>query len=176
MIKARIGRMTLLFVCTFVVSLTGCYQRIHRAMDCYQDAACAVQLGMAEEEFVAVMLQRAAAGPLLNYPQRIERERGMYTVHLVPVELAPHDDFDDGAYTPYVFRGGRLVAMGWDYMPEGEGGDSQVLDREEEALADAEPVVLPADEHSNDFSQRGPFKWCVHEVHGGPRCQSDSCC
>lgn len=157
-----------------IISLTGCAPHIERAIDCYKSAACGVRLGMTEETFAELMDSDSDELRQGREAARFIGADGEYVVHYLPAASAAHTAVSDAEYTPYTFRDGYLVAVGWEYQPERIDA-AECVNPEE---------VLTAEESASDAGQgptdiyrvNRPYKWCVPDVLGNGRCIGGPCC
>lgn len=86
----------------------------NEAADYYAEVAPMVQLGMSEASFQALM------GPALEVtkkdkrPTRFTSEGSLYVVYYPRSAEFWDGEITDDEYTPYIFRDGKLVDVGWD--------------------------------------------------------------
>lgn len=169
---------TLIACLCAVTSLTACTQRVHRTIGCFQNPACAVQLGMSEESFLALIDAEPAEASGAKAPTRFTSGDSQYVVHYVPVEQAPHKFDSDGKYVPYTFVEGRLMAVGSAYLLNEERIADRADSREvETGVGETMDASAPnAAEPGAGSRRRGPFKWCAPSsyLHGG--CGTRPCC
>ena len=171
---------TLIACLCAVTSLTACTQRVHRTIGCFQNPACAVQLGMSEESFLALIEAEPAEASGAKAPTRFTSGDSAFVVHYVPVERAPHKFDSDGKYVPYTFVEGRLMAVGSAYLLNDERiVDADRADSREVETGAAETMDVAAPntaESGTEYRRRGPFKWCAPSsyLHGG--CGARPCC
>jgi hypothetical protein len=169
---------TLIAVLCASLMLSACTQRFSRAIGCFQDPACAVQLGMSEEAFLAALSPASGTPVVGKAPDRFKRGNGEYVIHYVPVARSPHTFGSDGDYTPYTFLDGRLVAVGADYTPgrvslAGDANSPALDTAQGESTADPLPDTT---DPTREYRPRGPFKWCVPTLYPNGDCGTGPCC
>lgn len=92
----------------------GCASSIDKAADHHEVVAPMMQLGLSEGAFLALTepsrdLKRKHSKP----PTRYSRNGDIYTVHYIRSARIADGETTDDEFTPYIFRDGKLDAIGW---------------------------------------------------------------
>jgi hypothetical protein len=106
----------LLCLTTACLVFSGCASELRTAIRDYRDAAGQVEIGMEKEQVLSMlaptqdMLQADQSRP----PERYVDENGqLVEIYYFRSEVYHDDILTDDEFTPYVFRNGRLQAIGW---------------------------------------------------------------
>lgn len=94
--------------------VVGCASSIDKAADHHEVVAPMMQLGLSEGAFLALTepsrdLSRKYSKP----PTRHSRSGEVYTVYYIRSARIRDGEITDDEFTPYIFRDGKLDAIGW---------------------------------------------------------------
>ena len=155
-----------------LVSLSGCYHRVQRALECYHDGACTTQIGMREEQFIAMMSPDTADGGWAREPLQFSQAGAAYTVYYLPAA----EPLESGALVPYTFRNRRLVVIGLGQLQSVGNAAGLPSAKEIQLFAETESMGQESPDPSDSLRERGPYKWCVPDITGNGRCGEGPCC
>jgi hypothetical protein len=98
------------------VILTGCTNSVRTAINTYEQASGQVEIGMEKEQVLAILEPAKEILPADEQrpPERYVDENGqLVEIHYYRSSAYYDDMLTDDEFTPYVFRNGKLTAIGW---------------------------------------------------------------
>jgi hypothetical protein len=154
----RIGVVSILLVASV---LQGCgvantMQR-NEAADYYAQAAPMVQLGISEAAFQALMGPAMEVTKKDKRPTRFSKGGSLYVVYYPRSAEFWDGEITDDEYTPYIFRDGRLVDVGWDAIG-GEKYTTRDIREAEQALQRAKAGATQIKVEQNNGGGNDYFK------------------
>lgn len=94
----------------------GCSSELQTAISTYQEAAGQVEIRMDKEQVLGILAptQEMLEGDEMRSPERYVDDNGqLVEIYYFRSEAYYDDILTDDEFTPYVFRDGKLTAIGW---------------------------------------------------------------
>jgi len=101
---------------TACLVLAGCSSELHTAISAYEESAGQVEIGMDKEQVLSILqpTQEILGSDEQRAPERYVDENGqLVEIHYFRSNAYYDDVLTDDEFTPYVFRNGKLQAIGW---------------------------------------------------------------
>jgi hypothetical protein len=100
-----------------LVIFTGC-ARIPKAVNNYYAAYDYIQLGDSREKVISLLQPaQTTLGFAERKPQeRFSRDGHIYDIYYARSAYIPDGETTDDEFTPYIFKDGVLVEIGWDFL------------------------------------------------------------
>lgn len=106
------------FAVLIVLTFAGCHSSYYSAtVDDYVDAAPGVALGMSPLEVRSILgpSQAQLANTDLRHDERYLEGQTLVEIQYYRSGWQPDGRLTDAEYTPYIFRDGALVGIGWQH-------------------------------------------------------------
>lgn len=106
----------LLAVCAAAMAVSGCSSGTQEGINYYHQVAPEVKIGMDKEQALAILQPATEMLPADEQrpPEQFTDDNGVLTEVYFFRSQAYYDDMlTDDEFTPYVFKNGKLSAIGW---------------------------------------------------------------